>query len=93
MTPFGAIEAEHFLPAFLEGMRLERAEVAAIVAERGEASFANTVEALERSGTFLPRVAAVFSNLNASHTSAELQARRSCGWPRSTVPWLLRPPG
>ncbi len=74
LPPFGAIEAVHFLPAFVEGMRLERAEVAAIVVERREPTFANTIEALERCGAFLRRVADVFSNLNASHTNAELQA-------------------
>ena len=85
LPPFEAIAVEHFLPAFVEGMRLERAEVAAIVAEKGEAGFANTLEALERSGTFLRRVADVFSNLNASHTSAELQAIA-----RETAPLLAR---
>ena len=85
LPPFAAIEASHFLPAFEEGMRLERAEVAAIVGEAGEADLANTVEALERSGTFLRRVGDVFSNLNASHTNTELQAIA-----RETAPLLAR---
>ncbi|MCX6606693.1 MAG: M3 family metallopeptidase [Acidobacteria bacterium] len=85
LPPFAAIQASHFLPAFEEGMRLERAEVAAIVEEAGDADFANTVEALERNGTFLRRVGDVFSNLNASHTNAELQAIA-----RETAPLLAR---
>jgi len=85
LPPFEAIEACHFLPAFLEGMRLERSEVDRIAAETKAAGFENTVEALERSGSFLRRVGDVFSNLNSSHTSPELQAIA-----RETAPLLAR---
>ena len=37
-------------------------------------TFANTIEALERSGRSLDRVASVFFNLAGAHTNDELQA-------------------
>ena len=76
--PFDAIRAEHFEPAFEEAMARHLEEIRAIVADPAPSTFANTVEALERSGETLARVRAVFANLNQAHTSAELQdiARR-----------------
>jgi len=53
-TPFGAppfdlIKPEHYMPAFERGMAERKKEVAAIVADPAAPTFANTVEALERS--------------------------------------------
>jgi peptidyl-dipeptidase Dcp len=78
-TPFGAppfddIRPEHFEPAFTAAMAAHADEVAAIAAGTDEPTFANTIEALERSGEELMRVRAVFTNLNAAHTNPELQA-------------------
>ncbi len=77
-TPFGAppfeqIKEEHFLPAFEEGMAAHTAEVAAISANPEEPTFANTIEALERSGALLERTNLVFINLNEAHSSEGLQ--------------------
>ncbi len=55
-----AVREEHFLPAFDEGMARQLAEVAAITADPAPPTFANTIEALERSGDVLRRVSAVF---------------------------------
>jgi len=63
---FDAIREEHFLPAFAAGMAEQRAEVEAITADPGPATFENTVVALERSGATLARVAKVFSTLVSS---------------------------
>ena len=54
--PFDAIRHEHYRPAFDAGVAEQRAEVEAIAARPGEPTFANTVEALERSGRTLERV-------------------------------------
>ena len=75
-TPFGAppfdlIRPEHFRPAFEEGMRLHLAEIDAIVA--APASFAGTIEAMERAGRLLKQVSGVFFNLNASQGSEALR--------------------
>ncbi|MHA6619301.1 M3 family metallopeptidase [Pseudonocardia sp. DLS-67] len=63
---FDAIREEHFLPAFTAGMAEQRAEVAAIIADPGPATFENTIVALERSGATLGRVSRVFFTLVGS---------------------------
>jgi peptidyl-dipeptidase Dcp len=72
LPPFDRIRTEHLRPAFDAGMVQQRAEVAAIVADPQPPTFANTIEAMERSGRLLTRVGAVFHNLTSSDTSAEL---------------------
>jgi peptidyl-dipeptidase Dcp len=73
MPPFEAIRDEDFLPAFHEAMRLHLAEVDAIAASPGEPTFANTMEALERAGDTLEKVATVFFNLSSADTNDERQ--------------------
>jgi len=73
VPPFDQIQDEHYLPAFEEAFARQRAEIAAIAEQEGPATFANTVEALERSGQLLARVDAVFSNLNSAETNDALQ--------------------
>jgi peptidyl-dipeptidase Dcp len=63
---FDAIREEHFLPAFAAGMAEQRAEVDAITADPGPATFENTIVALERSGAILRRVSNVFFTLVSS---------------------------
>ncbi|WP_428374499.1 M3 family metallopeptidase [Lichenicoccus sp.] len=78
-TPFGAppfdrIRPEHFEPAFAQAMRTHLAEIAAIGADPRPPSFANTIEAMQRSGRDLERIGMVFSNLVASLGGAALEA-------------------
>jgi peptidyl-dipeptidase Dcp len=73
MPPFEAIRDDDFLPAFVEAMRLHLAEVDAIAELPGEPAFANTIEALERAGGALKKVAAVFFNLSSADTNDERQ--------------------
>ena len=63
---FAAIREEHFLPALIEGMARQRAEVDAIIADPAPATFDNTIVALERSGDMLRRASAVFFTLVSS---------------------------
>jgi len=74
LPPFDRITAGHFEPAFTAGMAEQRREVAAIVAQPEPATFSNTLEALERSGRLLDRVASVFFNLTGSVGDDELNA-------------------
>jgi peptidyl-dipeptidase Dcp len=74
LPPFGQIRPEHFPPALNEGMAQEEAEIAAIAHAAEPASFANTIEALERCGRLLARVGRVFHNLNSSATNPALDA-------------------
>ena len=73
VPPFALIKDEHYLPAFAKGMADQKKEVEAIVSNPEPPSFANTVEALERSGALFTRVAAVFGNMTNSNTNDELQ--------------------
>ena len=71
---FTAIREEHFLPAFVEGMARQRAEVDAITADPAPPTFENTIVALERSGDVLRRVSAVFFVLASSCSTEGIRA-------------------
>ena len=74
VPPFDKIENEHFSPAILEGIKQQQAEIDAIVNNPEEPTFANTIEAMERSGELLAKASAVFSNFNSANTNDTLQA-------------------
>ncbi|MBK7262129.1 MAG: M3 family metallopeptidase [Rubrivivax sp.] len=74
LPPFEAIRAAHFEPAFHAAMQAQRAELRQIAGQVEAPDFDNTVAAFDRSGRLLGRVAAMFYNLTASETNAELQA-------------------
>jgi peptidyl-dipeptidase Dcp len=71
--PFDEIKNEHFMPAFLDAMAAEKAEVDTIAGSEEEPTFENTIEALEESGELHDRVSRVFSCLNGANTNDELQ--------------------
>ncbi|MEG6214649.1 peptidyl-dipeptidase Dcp [Enterobacter quasihormaechei] len=71
---FDVIEDSHYRPAFDEAMRLKRADIDAIIAQRAAPDFDNTVLALEKSGAMLSRVSSVFFAMTSAHTNDDLQA-------------------
>jgi peptidyl-dipeptidase Dcp len=71
--PFPEIKEAHFMPAFQEGMARQKSEVEAIAASPAAPDFANTIEALERTGELLTKVTNVFYALTDNNTNAELQ--------------------
>ncbi|MFD7871229.1 M3 family metallopeptidase [Microbacterium sp. NPDC059771] len=76
--PFGlpdyrAIRAEHYLPAFQAGFAAQLAEVANITRVRSMPTFENTIEALERSGELLDRVAHTFYTVSSADATPEIQ--------------------
>jgi peptidyl-dipeptidase Dcp len=72
--PFERIEPGHFRPAFDAALKDTRREIDAVAVDPAAPAFANTIEALERSGRSLDRVAKVFFNLAGAATNDELQA-------------------
>jgi peptidyl-dipeptidase Dcp len=74
LPPFALLRPEHFAPAFDHGVAEHDAEIVAITQTAEPPSFANTIEALERSGRLLERVSRVFFNLEASDSNETLQA-------------------
>ena len=72
--PFERIEPRHFRPAFEAALKDARDEIDAVAANPAPPTFANTIEALERSGRTLEKVGNVFFNLAGAATNDELQA-------------------
>ena len=79
---FAAIREEHFLPAFVEGMARQRAEVDAIAADPAPPTFENTLVALERSGDVLRRVSAVFFVARRARAAPRASGRSRPRWRR-----------
>ncbi len=78
-TPYGVpafdqVQLKHYLPAFREAIRLNQAEIDAIVNNPEEPTFANTLEALDRSGAVLERVAGVFYNVLEADGNEKMDA-------------------
>ena len=69
VPPFDQIKAEHYIPAFEEGMRQQKAEIQAIIDNKEEPTFANTIEALDYSGELLGKVSSVFFNVLETNSS------------------------
>src|SRR5271165_4268059 len=72
--PFDRIEPRHFRPAFDAALNEARAEIDAVAADPEPPTFANTIEALERSGRLLDRVAQVFFHLAGADANDEIEA-------------------
>lgn len=73
VPPFDQIKTEHYIPAFEEGMRLQKNEIDAIVNNTEAPTFENTIEALEYSGSILDKVSSVFFNLTECNNSDEME--------------------
>ena len=69
---FTKIAESDYVPAFEQGMTIQRAEVAAITANSEPATFENTILALEKSGRELGRVSRVFYALTGANTTDAL---------------------
>ena len=75
--PFGApafdqIQKSDYLPAFRQAIDRARAQIRAITDNPEAPSFANTIEALERSGEDLDRISGIFFNLTEACTDDEM---------------------
>lgn len=74
VPPFDKIKTEHYMPAFIEGMKQDSLEIEAIANNPEPPTFANTIEALEYSGAMLERVSGVFFNLYSADTDSDMDA-------------------
>lgn len=72
-APFSKIKNEDYLPAFIEGIALAKAEIDSIVQNEEAPTFINTIEALDYSGYTLDRLSSIFFNLNSAETNDEIQ--------------------
>src|SRR4029079_1377631 len=71
--PFDKITDADFQPAIEEGMKQQIAEIDKIATQADAPTFANTIEAMERSGALLTRSAKVFFALAQANTNPALQ--------------------
>jgi peptidyl-dipeptidase Dcp len=69
VPPFDKIENKHYLPAFKEGISRHNQEVDKIINLADAPDFVNTIEALDKSGELLGRVANVFFNVKEANTN------------------------
>lgn len=78
-TPYGVpafdqVKNEHYMPAFEEAIRQNKAEIEAIVTNEAEPTFENTIVALDRAGGLLERVSGVFFNVLEADGNDEMNA-------------------
>ncbi|UNK72186.1 M3 family metallopeptidase [Microbacterium sp. H1-D42] len=74
LPDYATIRPEHYLPAFREGFAEQLAEVRAMTMVRSMPTFENTIEALERSGELLDRVAHAFYTVSSADATPDIQA-------------------
>lgn len=77
-TPFGAppfdkIQNEHFMPAYDEAIKVNTAEIEAIVNNSEAPNFENTIVAYDNAGELLGRISSIFGGLNGANTNPGLQ--------------------
>ncbi|MBQ0016015.1 MAG: M3 family metallopeptidase [Bacteroidales bacterium] len=89
-TPYGIpdfkqIKAEHYLPAFDTAMAIHKAEIDAIINNPETPSFANTIEALDRSGELINNICNIFFNLNECESNDEMEQIANEVMPRITA--------
>ena len=70
---FGAVKEKHYIPAFEAGVAQQQAEIDAIIANEEAPTFANVVEAYEKSGAILDRAVGVLFNLAETDGTESLQ--------------------
>ena len=73
VPPFDKIEAKHYEPAFEFAMSLHNDEVAAILANREEPTFENTILELDHSGMLLANISDIFGMMCAAMNNEEMQ--------------------
>ncbi len=73
IPPFDSIQYADYLPALRAGIAEHNAEIKAIVDNPATPTFENTVLALDKAGATLERVMYVFSALDESNNTAEMQ--------------------
>jgi len=71
--PFDKIEIAHYEPAMMAGMKEEAANIAAIVSNPDEASFANTIEAMDTAAPLFNKVSSVFDAMTGTMTNDEMK--------------------
>ena len=74
VPPFDQITDEHYLPAFRTAIAEHKDEIQAILNNSDAPTFENTIEALEKSGKALTKVANIFFAVNSAHSNDSIRS-------------------
>lgn len=74
VPPFKLIKDDHFMPAFEKGLKEAKDGILAIINNKEEPTFENTLVAMQKNGKLLSKVSAVFFHLNGADTNEARQA-------------------
>ena len=72
VPPFELIKPEHYIPAIKEAIKQHNEEIDKIANNNEEASFENTIEAIDYSGALYRRITPILENLTSAETNEEL---------------------
>jgi len=73
VPPFDKIDTAHYLPAYMEGMKIQNDEIDAILNNTQEPTFENTILPFDKSGKVLTKVSKVLNALGEANTNDQLQ--------------------
>lgn len=73
VPPFEKIMAKHYLPAFERGMEEGREDLKALLKNREEPNFENTIGAFDKAGELLTKVSSVFFAQASANTNDSIQ--------------------
>ena len=76
VPPFDKIKSENYLPACREAMKIHNKEIDAIIYNKDEATFENTIETIEASGLLLNRITNTFFAVSSANTNDVLKETR-----------------
>lgn len=71
--PFDEIKNDHYLPAYKEALKIHDEEILLIINNSQKPNFENTIVALDQSGELLKKVNRIFSAMEESMSSEEIQ--------------------
>jgi peptidyl-dipeptidase Dcp len=74
VPPFDQIKLSHFMPAYLQGFEEENKEIDAIINNKEEPTFENTIKAMQYTGSLLDKVSGAFGILSSANTNDSIQA-------------------
>lgn len=73
VPPFDKIDSTDYMPAYIEGMKQQMAEIDEILNNSKEPDFENTILPFDKSGKLLRKVSKVFNQLNEANTTPQMQ--------------------
>ena len=76
LPPFDKINSEDYLPAFETAIAEHKADIKAIIENKEEPTFNNTIEGIEFAGKNLTKVSSLFYCLEAANTDSVLKATK-----------------